>query len=193
MKKGSGIIPAGMKEEEYEYIREVIGRYHKHETEGDQCSSMVVQRINAPVNVVWSVVRRFDKPQTYKHFIRSCAMKGDGQVGSIREVCVVSGLPASTSTERLEILDEESHIISFSVVGGEHRLKNYKSVTTLNEVVAEEEEGRRWTLVLESYVVDVPEGNTKEDTCMFADTVVRCNLQSLAHLAEHLSLQQQQD
>ncbi|GLJ30743.1 hypothetical protein SUGI_0609290 [Cryptomeria japonica] len=182
-----------MKEEEYEYIREVIGRYHKHETEGDQCSSMVVQRINAPVNVVWSVVRRFDKPQTYKHFIRSCAMKGDGQVGSIREVSVVSGLPASTSTERLEILDEESHIISFSVVGGEHRLKNYKSVTTLNEVVADEEEGRRWTLVLESYVVDVPEGNTKEDTCMFADTVVRCNLQSLAHLSEHLSLQQQQD
>lgn len=189
MKEDSGgPIPSGLSEDECMHLRDVIWRYHKHETLADQCSSMVVQRINAPVNVVWSVVRRFDKPQTYKHFIRSCSMHGDVKVGSIREVSVVSGLPASTSTERLEILDEESHIISFSVLGGEHRLKNYCSVTTLNEFVNDD---RRWTMVLESYVVDVPEGNTKEDTCMFADTVVRCNLQSLAQLSEHLAQRQQ--
>lgn len=44
-------------------------------------------------------------------------MRGDGRVGSIREVVVISGLPASTSTERLEVLDDEKHVLSFSVVG----------------------------------------------------------------------------
>jgi abscisic acid receptor (PYR/PYL family) len=37
---------------------------------------------------------------------------------------------------------------------------------------------------VESYVVDVPEGNTEEDTRMFTDTVVRLNLQKLAAVAE---------
>jgi len=101
----------------------------------------------------------------------------------VREVSVVSGLPATTSTERLEKLDPANHAISFRVLGGEHRLRNYNSVTTLNEFT---ESARTWTVVLESYVVDIPEGNTKEDTCMFADTVVRCNLQSLAQVSEHL-------
>lgn len=103
---------------------------------------------------------------------------GDGGVGSIREVTVVSGLPASTSTERLEILDDEKHIVSFSMVGGEHRLKNYRSVTSLNEFSSKE--GKVYTVVLESYVVDIPDGNTGEDTKMFVDTVVKLNLQKLA-------------
>ena len=86
----------------------------------------------------------------------------------------MSGLPAVSSTERLEILDEERYVISFSVVGGDHRLENYRSVTTLH---ASDDEG---TVVVESYVVDVPPGNTEEETLSFVDTIVRCNLQSLA-------------
>lgn len=89
---------------------------------------------------------------------------------------VVSGLPASTSTERLEILDEERHILSFRVVGGEHRLNNYRSVTSVKEF---EKGGKVYTVVLESYIVDIPEGNTGEDTKMFTDTVVKLNLQKL--------------
>ena len=107
-------------------------------------------------------------------------MRGDGEVGSIREVSVVSGLPASTSTERLEILDDEKHILSFSVVGGEHRLNNYRSVTSVNHF---SKDGKDYTIVLESYIVDIPEGNTGEDTKMFADTVVKLNLQKLAVIA----------
>ncbi|KAM1172439.1 hypothetical protein ACFX2I_022540 [Malus domestica] len=38
--------------------------------------------------------------------------------------------PANSSTERLEILDDESHVISFSMVGGDHRLLNYRSAST---------------------------------------------------------------
>lgn len=118
----------------------------------------------------------------YKHFIKSCSMRGDGGVGSIRDVTVVSGLPASTSTERLEILDDDRHLLSFRVVGGEHRLNNYRSVTSVNEFTSLGN-GRVYTIVLESYIVDIPEGNTGEDTKMFVDTVVKLNLQKLAVVA----------
>lgn len=157
--------------------------YHSHADGPGKCCSAVVQTISAPVSDVWSVVRRFDNPQAYKHFLKSChVIVGDGDVGTLREVHVVSGIPAGSSTERLEILDDERHIISFSVVGGDHRLNNYRSVTTLHQAP-----NGMGTLVVESYVVDIPAGNTKEETCVFADTIVRCNLQSLARLAENLA------
>ncbi|CAM0910283.1 unnamed protein product [Alopecurus aequalis] len=148
---------------------------------GGTCTSLVAQRVAAPVRAVWPIVRSFGNPQRYKHFVRTCALAaGDGaSVGSVREVTVVSGLPASTSTERLEILDDDRHILSFSVVGGEHRLRNYRSVTSVTEF-----QPGPYCVVVESYVVDVPEGNTEEDTRMFTDTVVKLNLQKLATVAE---------
>ena len=50
-------------------------------------------------------------------------MQGDLQIGSVREVNVKSGLPATTSKERLEYLDDDEHILSMTIVGGDHRLK----------------------------------------------------------------------
>lgn len=50
-------------------------------------------------------------------------MLGDLEIGSLREVDVKSGLPATTSTERLELLDDDEHILSIRIVGGDHRLK----------------------------------------------------------------------
>lgn len=44
-------------------------------------------------------------------------------IGSVREVNVKSGLPATTSTERLELLDDTEHILGVKIVGGDHRLK----------------------------------------------------------------------
>ncbi|PNY02942.1 abscisic acid receptor PYL6 [Trifolium pratense] len=159
-----------------------LALHHAHMVGHNQCCSVVTQTITAPVSAVWPVLRRFDNPQGYKNFIKSChVITGENiNVGSVREVRVVSGLPAESSTERLEILDDERHVISFSVVGGDHRLRNYRSVTTLHSV-----DGNR-TLVIESYVVDVPQGNTKEETCFFVDTIVRCNLQSLGQIAENM-------
>ncbi|PKA59032.1 Abscisic acid receptor PYL2 [Apostasia shenzhenica] len=160
-----------------------------HHTTSDRqrpgtCGSLVTQRIEAPLAAVWPIVRRFDCPQRYKNFIKSCFLShGDGAaVGSVREVTVVSGLPASTSTERLELLDDDRHVISFSVTGGQHRLKNYRSVTSLSELRAAAAGGRPYTVVVESYVVDVPDGNTEQDAKMFVDTVVRINLQKLAEI-----------
>ncbi|XVE76618.1 hypothetical protein DITRI_Ditri12bG0187800 [Diplodiscus trichospermus] len=164
-------------------VPDTVAHHHIHPVGHNQCCSAVVQQIAAPVSTVWSVVRRFDNPQAYKHFVKSChVLVGGGEVGTLREVHVISGLPAARSTERLEILDDESHVLSFSVVGGDHRLANYRSVTTLHPSTA-----GNGTVVVESYVVDVPPGNTKDDTCVFVDTIVRCNLQSLAQIAENLA------
>lgn len=110
-----------------------------------------------------------------------------GEVGSVREVRVISGLPASTSTERLEILDDEKHILSFRVMGGDHRLNNYQSVTSVNEFISMEN-GEVYCIILESYVVDIPEGNSEEDTRVFVDTVVKLNLAKLAELAMAASM-----
>ncbi|KAK7281100.1 hypothetical protein RIF29_08794 [Crotalaria pallida] len=160
-----------------------VAGYHAHVVGPNQCCSVVTQHIAAPISAVWPMVRRFDNPQGYKNFVKTCHVISGGEsirVGAVREVTVVSGLPAASSTERLEIFDDERHVIGFSVVGGDHRLRNYRSVTTLH---SDAEEGG--TLVIESYVVDIPQGNTKEETCVFVDTIVRCNLQSLAQIAEN--------
>ncbi|KAF8413742.1 hypothetical protein HHK36_001735 [Tetracentron sinense] len=147
-----------------------------------QCGSTLVQTIDAPLPLVWSVVRRFDYPQAYKRFIKTCFIReGDGGIGSIRDVHLVSGLPAKTSTERLDELDDDSHVMSFSIVGGDHRLVNYRSTISLHDG----ERGK--TVVVESYVVDIPAGSSKEDTCVFVDTIIGCNLRSLAWVTEKMA------
>lgn len=111
---------------------------------------------------------------------------GEGETGSIREVYLVTGLPAERSVERLEKLDDDLHVMIVSIIGGDHRLVNYRSTTTLHE--CEEEGGGDKTLVIESYVVDIPAGSCRDDTCLFVDTVIACNLRSLASVAEALKV-----
>ncbi|XP_010494739.1 PREDICTED: abscisic acid receptor PYL11-like [Camelina sativa] len=151
--------------------------YHK-------CGSTLVQTIDAPLSLVWSILRRFDNPQAYKQFVKTCNLSsGDGGEGSVREVTLVSGLPAGFSQERLDELDDESHVMVISIIGGDHRLVNYRS-KTMAFVAAEEKEK---TVVVESYVVDVPDGNSNEETTSFADTIVGFNLKSLAKLSEKMA------
>ncbi|XP_055819420.1 abscisic acid receptor PYR1-like [Solanum dulcamara] len=179
-------VPPGLTPEEFQELSSSVAEFHSYQINPGQCSTLLAQRIQAPADIVWTVVRRFDKPQTYKHFIKSCTVGEDFRmaVGSTRDVTVISGLPAATSTERLDILDDDRHVTGFSIIGGEHRLRNYRSVTTVHGF---ERDGEIWTVVLESYVVDVPEGNTEEDTRLFADTVVKLNLQKLASVTETLA------
>nr|PNR39688.1 hypothetical protein PHYPA_019967 [Physcomitrium patens] len=84
-------------------------------------------------------------------------MGADG-VGSIRELSLVSGIPATSSVELLETLDDENHVFSSRVLKGGHRLQNFRSVTSLHE---QQINGRLATTVLESYVVDVPDGSSR--------------------------------
>lgn len=53
-------------------------------------------------------------------------MQGNLEIGSLREVDVKSGLPATTSTERLELLDEDEHLLSIKIIGGDHRLRVWR-------------------------------------------------------------------
>ncbi|KAJ1439439.1 START-like domain superfamily [Sesbania bispinosa] len=106
-------------------------------------------------------------------------------VGAVREVSMVSNFPTESITKRLEILDDERHVISFNVIGGDHRLRSYQFVTTFHPNGNE-------TLVIKSYVVDIPLGNTKEDTFVCVDTIVRCNLQSLAQIAKNVTRNSEQ-
>ncbi|XP_010539207.1 PREDICTED: abscisic acid receptor PYL11 [Tarenaya hassleriana] len=151
-----------------------------------QCGSTLVQIIEAPLEVVWSILRRFENPQAYKRFVRTCTIRaGDGVgKGSVRDVTIVSGLPAAFSSERLDELDDDSHVIVVSFIGGDHRLQNYRSTTTAMAHVSSSETEK--TVVVESYEVDVPDGNTEEDTTSFADAIIRSNLRSLAKLTEKM-------
>lgn len=44
-------------------------------------------------------------------------------------------------------------------------------------------------MVIESFVVDVPQGNTKDETCYFVESLIKCNLKSLACVSERLAAQ----
>ncbi|KAI9120283.1 hypothetical protein K1719_007316 [Acacia pycnantha] len=150
----------------------MLSLHHTPNLSPNQCGSNQVQIIDAPLPLVWSLIRRFDHPQSYKQFIRSCnILAGDGGVGSVREVVVMSGMPAGVSMERLDKLDDDQHVMKFSMIGGDHRLLNYRSTITLHEEEGEGYEGK--TVAIESYVVDIPAGSSGEDTCSFANTIVR--------------------
>ncbi|GJN33500.1 hypothetical protein PR202_gb22109 [Eleusine coracana subsp. coracana] len=104
-------------------VPEEVARHHEHDAAAadDACCSAVVQVVPAPAAAVWSVVRRFDEPQAYKRFVRSCAVVvGDGGVGTLRDVRVVSGIPAASSRERLEILDDDRHVKVEELQVGDH-------------------------------------------------------------------------
>ncbi|KAJ4884891.1 Abscisic acid receptor PYL9 [Raphanus sativus] len=159
---------------------------HIHDPKENQCSSVLIKHIKAPVHLVWSLVRRFDQPQKYKPFVSRCVMKGDVGIGCVREVDVRSGLPATTSTERLEFLDDNEHILGIRILGGDHRLKNYSSVVTVHPEIID---GRAGTMVIESFVLDVPEGNAKNETCYFVEALIRCNLNSLSSVCERMAAQ----
>ena len=64
--------------------------------------------------------------------------------------------------------------------------QNYSSVVSLHPEIID---GRPGTLVIESFVVDVPEGNTKDETCFFVEALIKCNLKSLADVSERLAVQ----
>ena len=93
---------------------------------------LIIFGIGMALLQVWSLVRRFDQPQRYKPFVSRCVLKGNLEIGTLREVDVKSGLPATTSTERLELLDDDRHILSMRIVGGDHRLKVHVSMYFLS-------------------------------------------------------------
>lgn len=85
---------------------------------------------------VCSLVRRFDQPQKYKPFISKCTMYGDLNIGSVRHVNVKARLPATTSTESVELLDDNEHILGIKIIGGDHSLMVYDQNQILNLLIS---------------------------------------------------------
>lgn len=69
-------------------------------------------------------------------------------------------------------------------------LQNYSSIITVHPEIID---GRPGTMVIESFVVDVPDGNTKDETCYFVEALIKCNLKSLADVCERLAIQDRTD
>ncbi|KAF7153506.1 hypothetical protein RHSIM_Rhsim01G0176700 [Rhododendron simsii] len=63
-------------------VPNTVSRYHAHAVGPNQCCFVVTQQISA----VWPIVRRFDNPQAYKHFVKSChAVNGDGSIDIVKD------------------------------------------------------------------------------------------------------------
>jgi len=67
--------PSGLTLHEFSSLVPFITEHHTYLVGPGQCPSLLAQRVQAPPKAVWPVIRRFDKPQTYKRFIKSCAVK----------------------------------------------------------------------------------------------------------------------
>ncbi|XP_047306586.1 abscisic acid receptor PYL9-like [Impatiens glandulifera] len=166
-----------------------IAMHHQHHPKGHQSSSVIVRHIKAPVDIVWSFVRRFDVPQNYKPFIRECESNEIFKVGSVRHISMRTGLPATSSVEMLSRFDEEEHILGIKIIGGDHRLRNYSSILTMHP---EEIDGQDGTMLIESFIVDVPEGNSNDETCCFVRALINCNMKSLMLLSEKMVIRVQE-
>jgi abscisic acid receptor (PYR/PYL family) len=70
--------------------------------------------------------------------------------------------------------------------------QNYRSVVSLHEERADGERQQPCTLVVKSYVVDIPDGSTREDTELLIEALVNYNLKTLADVSERLAAAQGQ-
>ncbi|GER34327.1 abscisic acid receptor PYR1 [Striga asiatica] len=115
--------------------KEYMMKHHEHETKDNQCSSFLIKHVKAPVHL------DLDTDFVgFKSFLSKCCVC----FFLLGLVSGKSGLPATTSTERLELLDDDEHVLSVRIVGGDHRLRNYSSTVSLHHEVIE---GRPGTMI----------------------------------------------
>lgn len=73
-------VPPGLTDAEFSELTSSVQEFHSYTVGQRRCSSLLAQRVHAPREVVWSIVRRFDKPQVYKHFIKACSVDPNFQM-----------------------------------------------------------------------------------------------------------------
>uniref|UniRef100_A0A803MDZ6 Bet v I/Major latex protein domain-containing protein n=1 Tax=Chenopodium quinoa TaxID=63459 RepID=A0A803MDZ6_CHEQI len=113
-------------------------------------------------------------------FIRtSYSTSSSNVVGTFRHITFVAEFPSTLSIERLDELNDEKHVMVFSVVGGDHscRIPNYRGTISLVEECNEKSGGQKRTIVTEKYTVNVPEDSNEEETRYLVDTLVGFNSQ----------------
>ncbi|PNP86554.1 hypothetical protein FNYG_00256 [Fusarium nygamai] len=70
----------------------------------------VTQELDYDIEEVWSIVSKFDAVAVWSPMVVQCTTEGEG-IGSVRFAVTDSG---AHFNEKLEILDHESHTISYS-------------------------------------------------------------------------------
>ncbi|KAF5989614.1 bet V I allergen [Fusarium bulbicola] len=70
----------------------------------------ITQELNHDIKAVWSIISKFDAVAAWSPMVVQCTTEGEG-IGSVRSA--VTDLRARFD-EKLEILDDESHAISYS-------------------------------------------------------------------------------
>ncbi|KAF5642272.1 bet V I allergen [Fusarium tjaetaba] len=68
------------------------------------------RELDHDIEEVWSIISKFDQVAAWSPVVAQCTTKGEG-IGSVRYAVTDSGVEFN---EKLEILDHESHIISYS-------------------------------------------------------------------------------
>lgn len=102
----------------------------------------------------------------------------------LSDYLVHATLLSDSAKKKREII--KNHFPSFTMSKLYFSWQNYSSVVSLHPEIIE---GRPATMVIESFVVDIPEGNTKDETCFFVEALIKCNLKSLADVSERLAVQ----
>lgn len=85
---------------------------------------------------------------------------------------LVFGVLGNFSMERFDELDDEFYVMVVSIIGGNYRFVNF--ILKIMVVVLFDDEVDKM-VVVESYIVDVLEGNSEEDIILFVDIIIRYN------------------
>jgi carbon monoxide dehydrogenase subunit G len=87
----------------------------------------VSERIDAPADRVWELLRDFGGVQRYAAGIEKCSVEGQG-VGAVRKLGLPGGL---TLEERLEAFDDPGRRLSYAIVAGPIPVANYLATIEL--------------------------------------------------------------
>eukprot|EP00897_Mesotaenium_endlicherianum_P009879 jgi/Mesen1/891/ME000115S00012 len=102
---------------------------HKHSASQNHVHGMVMQRAYSPPDVVWSYLSKFSRPQCWRSLVlHSEQVYGDvddTQVGHMRKVTYISGLPGTWDQEMLHTFDEKRGLFGYTVFDGDFNMNAY--------------------------------------------------------------------
>ena len=95
-------------------------------------SANLKSTINAPLELVWPTIKRFDGVEKYLPMVNSCHLKIIN--GQTNRVCSVQMSPdqAAKFVEKLDFVDESKHAIGYTVTEGPEIFKDATGIITLS-------------------------------------------------------------
>eukprot|EP00897_Mesotaenium_endlicherianum_P006943 jgi/Mesen1/6277/ME000324S05315 len=168
---------------------EHVRKFHDRKVGAEEAYNVVYQPVRASPEAVWSVLRDFHRPQRFRWAIGSCELNlPEGEqlhAGVTRRMTTVTGIPGSYITERLDWLCDEERVLGYTIIDTDFRLEGCHTVISVHKDVVD---GEVDTLVIQSYVITPPQGNSQEETVLLLDTIVKQNLKNLAESSKQAEL-----